>query len=255
MAPDRLPANDPRTVARDIPGIFDTLFPQLVPGVVAHFNRQAYVAADCEPVPTELVAASNLQRAMLFEVAVAAGEQLLAGHAMIDWDTCLEVAVCRQRRHFDAKLPDALSATDKEAASWVAKNLVTMLSQIRAVVGSETLVRSPRIPGYQWIASGVGDFSVGTRLIEVKCTNKHFSSSDYRQIVMYWLLSYASSVENGAPEWSEGILVNPRLNYIVTLSFDDIISVIGAGRSKIDLLELFSSMVGDHIFRMLASIR
>jgi hypothetical protein len=255
MASERLLANDPRTVARDIPGIFDALFPQLAPGVVAHFNRKSYAAADCEPIPPELVAASSLQRAMLFEVAIAAGEQLIAGNDQIDWDICLRVAVDRQRRHFDAKLPDVLSAADKIAAQWVARNLVTMLNQIKAAGGDEVLVRSPNIPGYQWIASGVGDFSVGTRLIEVKCTNRHFSSSDYRQIVMYWLLGYASSVENGTPEWSEGILINPRLNYIVKLPFDEIISVIGAGRSKVEILELFSSMVGDRTFHMVASFR
>lgn len=255
MATERHLANDPRTVARDIPGIFDALFPQLAPGVVAYFNRKSYAAADCEPVPAELVAKSNLQRAMLFEVAVAAGEDFIAGNDPVDWDICLKVAVDRQRRHFDAKLPDALSTTDKIVAQRVARNLVAMLNQIRAAGGDEELIRSPNIPGYQWIASGVGDFSVGTRLIEVKCTNKHFSSSDYRQIVMYWLLGYASSVENGTPEWSDGILMNPRLNFIVKLPFDEIIRVIGAGRSKVELLELFSSMVGARTSHMVESLR
>ena len=32
---------DPRTVARNIPGIFDEIFPQLTPGIVMHFNLQA----------------------------------------------------------------------------------------------------------------------------------------------------------------------------------------------------------------------
>lgn len=255
MATERHPANDPRSVARDIPGIFDALFPQLTPGVVAHFNRKSYAAADCEPVPPKLVAASNLQRAMLFEVAVAAGEQLIAGNDQVEWDICLKVAVGRQRQHFDAKLPDFLSTADKTVAQWVARNLVAMLNGIKAAGGDEVLVSSPNIPGYQWIASGVGDFSVGMRLVEVKCTNKHFSSSDYRQIVMYWLLGYASSVEHGTPEWSHGILMNPRLNCIVKLPFNEVISVIGAGRSKVELLELFSSMVGDRSFHMFASLR
>jgi hypothetical protein len=107
---------------------------------------------------------------MLFEVAVAAGEDFIAGNDPVDWDICLKVAVDRQRRHFDAKLPDALSTTDKIVAQRVARNLVAMLNQIRAAGGDEELIRSPNIPGYQWIASGVGDFSVGTRLIEVKET-------------------------------------------------------------------------------------
>jgi hypothetical protein len=254
MALDRLPAKDPRTVARDIPGIFDALFPQLIPGIVLHFNRKAISFANCREVPDELVKASILNRAMLFEVAFARGEQLIAGVEEADWDACLKVAVERQRRHFDAKLPDALTPADKTVAELVAMNLASMLNQIQEKTKDLPLVRSPKIPGYQWIASGCGDFSLGTRIIEVKCTNKHFSASDYRQIVIYWLLSYASSIEKGTPEWTNGMLINPRLNHALEFSFDEIISVIGAGRSKVELLELFSSMVGEYSLRMLASM-
>jgi len=254
MAFDRLPTKDPRTVARDIPGIFDALFPQLIPGIVAHFNRKAISLADSKALPDALVKASDLKPAMLFEVAFARGEQLIAGIEEADWDTCLKIAVERQRRYFDAKLPDALAAADKTVAEWVAKNLVSMLNGIQATAKDHPLVRSPKIPGYQWIASGCGDFSLDTRIIEVKCTNKHFSASDYRQIVMYWLLSYASSIEKGTPEWTNGILINPRLNYVLELSFNEIVAVIGAGRSKIEVLELFSSMVGEYTLRMLATL-
>src|SRR5262249_7886159 len=193
---------------------------------------------------------STLQRAMLFEIAVAAGEELLGGSGGINWDACLNIAVARQRRYFDAKIPETLSEADKTAAFSVATNLAAMLEQISTHTVGAALVRSPAIPGYQWIASGVGDFSIGKRLIEVKCTSKHFSASDYRQIVMYWLLSYAASVGSGAPEWSEGILLNPRLNLTVSLPFNEIINVIGGGRSKVELLELFASLVGDRTFRM-----
>lgn len=245
MSAARLPTNDPRTLARDIPGILDSLFPQLVPGVVAHFNRKGRAAPDCEAVPQDLIKASNLQRAMLFEVSVAAAEQLTVGSPTIDWDMCLTVAVARQRRHFDAQVPDGLSLSDRNAALAVAQNLATMLRQQPGSTTGEHLIRSPQIPGYQWIASSVGDFSVGTKLIEVKCTNKHFSSADYRQTIMYWLLSYAQSVEAGSPEWSDMLLMNPRLNFIVAMPFTEIITVAGGGKSKIDLLERFSAMVGE----------
>jgi hypothetical protein len=181
---------------------------------------------------------------MLFEVAVAAAEQLISGNKEVDWDLCLSVAILRQRRHFDAQAPDVLLLADRIAAQTVAENLASMLR--RHAAGSEgSLVRSPEIPGYQWISSSVGDFSVGTRLIEVKCTNKHFSSADYRQTIIYWLLSYAQSVEVGSPEWSEVVLMNPRLNLIVALPFNEIITVGSGGKSKVDLLELFTAMVGE----------
>jgi hypothetical protein len=111
----------------------------------------------------------------------------------------------------------------------------------------EPLVHAPEVSGHQWIASSVGDFALGHDIIEVKCTNKNFSSADYRQVMMYWLLSYAAAVEVRGREWVGGILVNPRLNLILTFKFDDLIEIIGAGRSKVELVEIFSSMIGSHL--------
>lgn len=238
----RVLLND-RPLARDIPGLLEPLFPHLISGVVAHFNRKGYAAKDCAAVPAELIAASALQHAMLFELAVAVAEDLLAS-GETDWDRSLHLAVERQRRHFDAQIPSSLSQCDKTAASAVAHNLVAILRQLQAEASDAELVRSPAIPGYRWIASGVGDFSIANSLIEVKCSSRPFSSADYRQIVMYWLLGFSASIESGAPEWRDGVLVNPRLNRIVRLPFDQIIDVVGAGKSKVDLLQIFSSVVG-----------
>ncbi|WP_213286005.1 hypothetical protein [Bradyrhizobium sp. sGM-13] len=38
---------------------------------------------------------------------------------------------------------------------------------------------------------------------------------------------------------------NPRLNLVVKFSFEEIISIIGGGRSKVDLVEQFSAILGD----------
>jgi hypothetical protein len=249
MMTRRFTPRDPRTVARDIPGICDVLFPQIAPGVVLHFNREAYSVEGCQAVPTNLIASSPLQHAMLFEIAIAAGEQLVDGNNAINIADAIELAIRRQKRHFDAKIPQNITAVDEAIIDRVANNLVRILKDVGGGLDAE-IIRSPHIPGFQWISSGSGDFAIGSRLIEVKCTNKPFSSSDYRQIMMYWLLSYASSIEGGAPEWSDALLVNPRLNTVVEVNFDEVIQVVGAGRSKVDLLELFSSMIGDHALRM-----
>jgi hypothetical protein len=227
----RQPARDPRTVARDIPGILDALFPQLAPGVVMHFNRGAESVAGCEDVPHELVTESSLQNAMLFEIAVAASEQLVDGSQTVSLDDALNAAIRRQRRHFDAKLPNEITEKDKEIVLLVSSNILKMLEWIKSGMGAVSIERSPHIPGFMWISSGSGDFSINTSLVEIKCTNKVFSSSDYRQVLMYWLLSFASSVEGGEKEWDTAFLVNPRLNKIVRISFNDVIQTIGAGRS------------------------
>lgn len=237
---------DPRTVARDIPSIVDALFPQLAAGVVMHLNNSGRSILLCDAVSEELVEGSKLQHSMLFELAFAVGEQISAGQDEVDWDEALRTAIRRQRRHFDAKLPETLTEADKAVAGHVGENLAWMLED---VAGGVQIDASPKIPGYQWIASGNGDFSCGRKLVEVKCGARRFGSSDYRQILMYWLLSYAASVEGRGNEWEVGVLLNPRRNEIVEVRFDDLIEAVAAGRSKVDVLELFAWLIGDYAAR------
>jgi hypothetical protein len=251
MVYDNLPKKDPRTIARDIPGICDILFPQLTAGTVLYFNKKIKKLDGIEPVPAELVEASSLQQAMLFEIAYARGERLLEGSLPDNWDDYLKIATQRQKRYFDAVIPANLSDNDKTAAQWVSNNMVNIITDICKSEPTQTLITSPEIYGFQWIASGEGDFSIGTKLIEIKCSRKNFGSIDYRQILMYWLLSYAASIESKGIEWETAILINPRLNHVLEIPFDNIISVSSAGKSKIEIIELFASIVGDHALKIL----
>jgi len=246
----RLPARDPRTVARDIPGVLDTLFPELTAGVVLHLNRIASSSSSCKAVEDGVLSASTLPSAMLFELAVAAGEQLIAGHS-IDWQEAIGEATRRQRRHFDAKPPTLITKEDVYAAERVAHNLAIISAEI---AGGAPITQSPPIPGYQWIASGAGDLAVGSKLLEVKCTARRFGASDYRQVLMYWLLSYADSIENDGNEWTECVLVNPRRNAIVEVRFNDLVRATSAGRTKVELLELFAWLVGDRGSRAISHV-
>ncbi len=42
MRADRSPMRDPRTVARDIPGVLDVLFPRLTSGLVNSLNAAMF---------------------------------------------------------------------------------------------------------------------------------------------------------------------------------------------------------------------
>jgi hypothetical protein len=232
--------HDPRTVARDVSGLFDAVFPQLTSSVVTYFNKKR-IMADVTPVAAGLIAQSKLQKPMLFELGVAAGEMLLSTD-IIDWGECKLVALARQSRHFDAVLPDDISEVDRAIAEQVGRNLAAMISSLLVERGQPMTV-APLIPGLGWISSGRGDFSVGTSLIEVKCANKSFSAADYRQIVLYWLLGYAVALENRGQEWSEGILLNPRSGQYVAFDFDELLHVISAGRTKVEVLQVLASMV------------
>lgn len=236
---------DPRTVARNIPGIFDEIFPQLTPGLVTHFN--SYSENIAEPISLNLIKSTNLQPAMLFELGYSAGEQLIE-FGEIDWEKCFHSAVQRQKLFYDAVTPSYLADKDKKIAEKIGENIANTLIKLSS--GSKKDIQfSPTIPGLEWIATSQGDFSIGATLIEIKCTNRRFSAADYRQISIYWLLSYAASLESKIQEWENVILFNPRLGSLVKFNFNSFINIISSGRTKLEILQLFISIIGTRSIR------
>jgi hypothetical protein len=237
---------DPRSVAREIPGILDEIFPQLTPGIVAHFNSQAS-KFEVRELPPALLSNSKLQRAMLFELGYTVAERIMTGGAY-DWTECVDATLQRQRAFYDAKLPDEIEPADLTLAEIVAQNLTTRLQAMGQQQNLPIVLRPP-IPGLEWIASGQGDFAIGSTLIEVKCAAKRFSAADYRQVAIYWLLSFAAAVESKGHEWQDFVLLNPRRGEQVSMRFDSLLSTISSGRTKIDILQVFQSLVGSRLTR------
>lgn len=238
---------DPRTVARNIPGVLDEVFPQLTPGVVAYFNKSE-LTVPILPLQPDLLQRSTLQRAMLFELGYTVGEALLGGVAVIDWPSCFAITLQRQRVYFDAELPEKLTEEDQLLAEAVGRNLASALTELSRSSGRSIVIRPP-IPGLEWIANGYGDFSLDSTLVEVKCTAKRFSAADYRQIAIYWLLSFAASIEGHSEEWQDFVLLNPRSGVLVSMKFDGFLSIISSGRTKVEILQLFQSLVGSRLTR------
>ncbi|MEX5754009.1 hypothetical protein AB6B30_07600 [Acinetobacter baumannii] len=236
---------DPRTVARNIPGIFDEIFPQLTSGLVTHFN--SYTEVIVEPIPLALIKSTNLQPAMLFELGFSAGEQLIE-FGQINWEKCFHSAIQRQKLFYDAVTPSYIADVDKRIAEKVGENIASTLIKL-STDSKKDIKFSPTIPGLEWISTSQGDFSIGTTLIEIKCTNRRFSAADYRQISIYWLLSYAGSLEGRIQEWDDVILFNPRLGSLVKFNFNSFINIISSGRTKLEILQLFISIIGTRNIR------
>ena len=249
MPANRLPARDPRTIARDIPGVLDILFPRLTGGLVKALNANMFTFIGIEAIPAEAIEASSLQNAMLFEISMARAESELRGGGAASWDKCLKVASSRQRRHFDARIPEKLEPSDISVVDHAARNLVAMLDSIRAQQPSTILEHAPLIPGLGWVASGNGDFALGTTLIEVKHTRRNFGASDFRQVLMYWLLQYARTVENNGEVWSEVLLLNPRRNAALLVNYDHLLRSASASSNRVELVELLRSAVGQDFDR------
>lgn len=247
MSEKREVVSDPRTIARNVSGIFDATFPQLAPAIVAHFNR-AYSREipACQPISSEILGRSTLQRAMLFELAIAVAEDQLSSMGSTNWDECLVRAGARQRRFFDAVVPAFLDSADREVAEKVAMNLLAGLKVISDNEG-QPVVASPKVPGFRWIATGEGDFATEHTIIEVKCASKRFSTADYRQIVIYWLLNHIHSVEFGGVFWRNGVLINPRLNLLVEFPFKDLVELIALDKSVSSIVDTFCSVISESI--------
>jgi hypothetical protein len=247
MQLSRLPRKDPRTVARDIPGVLDVLFPRLTAGLVAHLNKKMFFFDEIVAVPEALIEQTQLQKAMVFELSVARAEGILRGDEVADWSEYLRSASQRQRRYYDARIPEALSEVDIEIAEHAAQNLTLMLTSVQAQRSSVVLEQSPIIPGIGWVASGNGDFALGSMLIEVKHTERNFGSGDFRQILMYWLLKYARSVESTDGIWTEILLLNPRRNAALLVEYDYLLRSASARLNRVELVELLRSAVCQEI--------
>ncbi len=201
------------------------------------------------PVPNDLVDQSKLQKAMLFELSMARAESLLSCEPEPDWDKCLQVASNRQKRHYDAKVPDGLEESDKAIASLASQNLVAMLKSVQLQHPGLKLEKEPVIPGLGWIANGNGDFALGSILIEVKHTDRNFVSGDFRQVMMYWLLRYARALEDNSQVWTDVLLLNPRRNCALAVGFDHLLRNASGGQNRIELFELLRSIVGQELDR------
>ncbi|MGY8605973.1 hypothetical protein ACTVH1_09765 [Gluconobacter cerinus] len=201
------------------------------------------------PVPDEMIDKSRLQKSMIFELSMARAESELRGGAIASWDECLTVASKRQRRHFDARIPDKLEPSDISVAEYAAGNLISMMNIIKAQRPFSILEHAPLIPGLGWIASGNGDFAISSTLIEIKHIERNFGASDFRQVLMYWLLRYAQTIENDTSIWSDVLLLNPRRNAALLVNFDDLLRSASALSNRIELVELLRSVVGQDLDR------
>lgn len=238
----RLPARDPRTIARDIPGISHILFPQLTSGLVTSLNKTSISLENISKLDENLSKQSILKPSVLFEFSNVLAEKMIL-NSPIDFDTCYQQAILKQNLYYDTPPILPLKKIDKDIAYDVAKNLDEMLKKI-SIDKNKNIVISPIIYGYEWVANSIGDFSIGNSLIEVKCSNKNFSASDYRQILIYFLLNYIKSLNSSIEVvYTELILINPRLNKTVICSANDLLSEVTAGRSNVETVQLFSTMI------------
>ncbi|MEQ9348418.1 MAG: hypothetical protein RIG26_18450 [Thalassospira sp.] len=224
----------------------DILFPRLSGALVASLNKQYKHFPALKPISEEDIAKTTTHKAMLFEIAVAYAELLIGSDNQASWEVAVEVAARRQRRHYNAKVPTSWTKTDVDIATHAATNLVYMLKWLQTEIPGSHVVSEPSIPGMGWIASGKGDFSIGKTLIEVKHTDRNFMSRDFKQVLMYWLLNYAYTIENDGVSWTHLIMLNPRRNIILQLEFDTLLISASSNSNRVELSEQLRAIVNSN---------
>lgn len=235
---------DPRSVARDVPGLFEIVFPGLTPGLVAHLNATS-CAWEGEAVDDEEVRRCKLGPSLLFEVSCVRADRLFEKDIDADNpESCLAEAWRRQSRFYDARYVDVIDHHDWSVACEVGNSLHGALAGACRSRGQPIVVR-PVVMGCQWIASSCGDYSIGDCIVEVKCVVGNFSGADYRQVLIYWMLSLIADVEGRGKVWKQAVLLNPRRRLMVDLDLPSFLTVVGRGASHIEMMQRFLSVVGE----------
>lgn len=239
---------DPRSVARDVPGLFEIVFPGLTPGLVAHLNATSR-PLDGKAIDDEDLRDAKLGPALLFEVACVRADRLFdQDEDADDPQSCLAEAWRRQSRFYDAKRAEWIGDQDWWIACTVGNSLHEALSDVARFYGQSIVVR-PLVPGCQWIATSCGDYSIGERLVEVKCIAGNFSGADYRQVLIYWMLSLLADVEGRGKVWKEATLINPRRQLMVDLDLPNFLTIVGRGATHIEMMQRFMSVIGERMPR------
>jgi hypothetical protein len=217
----------------------DSVFPRLSGAMVGALNRKTFRFNCVQSVDEGLIQKSSLHNSILFEASSILVEGKVEGGEWGESATAIIAAADRLSAYFNAKPVPPFEDHDIQIVNTVAENLFGMLGNYAAQMGVNVINSRPRFRGFGWIASGVGDFAVGRTVIEVKNTAKPFSADDYRQLLVYWLLDYAASIEKGGPNYETYLLVNPRRNIAVQGSFSSLLDQAAGEKGKLEVYETF----------------
>lgn len=98
----------------------------------------------------------------------------------------------------------------------------------------------PRLRGLGALTDCYADMAFGTTLVEVKSGERNLRSIDFRQIIIYYVLS--SMREEGSYNYC--YIVNPRQGYRIFFNFDSLIAAVSA-KPPVEFVAGFSDYLVD----------
>jgi hypothetical protein len=142
-----------------------------------------------------------------------------------------KIEVETHARHLIEQLPRGEAAATKLLPyEW--QHVYDLCNVIRSYIANFPSVQfSPRVPGCGVVDAATADLLADCQLIEVKAVKRQFRSADYRQVLTYAAMLYASgqAVDNVT-------LLNPRLGIVVSTPIDSVAAGV-CGQSRVELMQ------------------
>lgn len=241
MNTPKLLKRDPRNLAREVPGILGLIFPRLNNIIVKNLNKKTIKINNLECLES-LTKISDMSHAMLFEISMCYAVDILDSGNNANFNKSVERAISKQRKYYDAQIPNNITDNDIKIIKLSASNLLKMIKYIKKENENCDLKSNPIIPGFGWINNAKGDFYNENILVEVKHTNSNFRAKDYRQVLMYYLLKYSNAIKKNENIWKECILINPRKNLYLSINFSELIYLL-SGSDELEAYNLFRVII------------
>jgi len=213
--------------ARDFASFWRLATPTM-DGFVRRLNKGAYTR-DFLPMGARV---SPNRRSLVNELAFDALCRLIGAQKADEKVESIEDFVLASSR---AGLDDASDGFSKDETQDAVEQVRRLQLRLLAGQGLTRIECKPPFPGCGLVDKCEGDVRVGSILYEVKAGDRPFRSVDFRQVLTYLALNYASS----ARAILRVGLINPRVGVSIELEAEDLCFEV-AGRHPAQLLEFIA---------------
>ncbi len=248
---------DLREFSRNFGGLLNEIFPLMNSGFINGFNEKYEIGLNfLDDISVSLMQETNIMEAFLFEFCLVFCEARISDNTLDlrrKFSSLWAQTILKQKKYYDChiKKSSALSSSELDAivnvAHKILNNFLIMKEKLTRLQTENNLdiVISPVIPGFGTLDPSYADYSIGETLIEVKCTKSKFSTADYNQVFIYWLLStmWNVLVDNKALLYKNFSLVNLRRGELIYINGFDFAYIVSGGKNFQSIIQMFSNIL------------
>jgi hypothetical protein len=183
---------------------YESILPASQRGIINEIAFQLFLKGSVNPKTTSHLSGSE--------------EDLCVRNAL------LHISTLRQFSRHPPKPPDSKGMEE-------AHNLAERLNIFFETLSPKRVLGSPAFSGCGLVERCFGDVICDSVLFEIKAGDRGFRSSDFRQLLCYWALNYASKNY----EITEVCLLNPRLGLYVRTELEQLSRQL-SGRTSMEVL-------------------